>query len=249
MEFADKGDLFQKITLCRKSQAHFEEVDIWKIFIQMVKGLKSLHELKILHRDLKSANIFLFSDGIAKLGDLNVSKVSPRGLSCTQTGTPIYASPEVWKDNPYDLKSDIWSLGVVTYEMIMLKAPFTAKSMEELYKKIMKGKYPEIKNYSESLKYVISLLLEVNPLYRPDTKQILTLKEVKLKNEEYKIFKNYNYEKIMSYVIEILSFSFEANIPELINCTLNVINTTEFSNLFYNRNIYYIISNKLSKRI
>jgi NIMA (never in mitosis gene a)-related kinase len=63
-----------------------------------VKGLKSLHELKILHRDMKSANIFLYKDGGAKLGDLNVSKVAKKGLLYTQTGTPYYASPEVWKD-------------------------------------------------------------------------------------------------------------------------------------------------------
>ena len=63
-----------------------------------MKGLKSLHELKILHRDMKSANIFLYKDGGAKLGDLNVSKVAKKGLLYTQTGTPYYASPEVWKD-------------------------------------------------------------------------------------------------------------------------------------------------------
>jgi NIMA (never in mitosis gene a)-related kinase len=64
----------------------------------MVKGLKALHNLKILHRDMKSANIFLNSDGISLLGDLNVSKVAKKGLLYTQTGTPYYASPEVWKD-------------------------------------------------------------------------------------------------------------------------------------------------------
>jgi len=61
----------------------------------MIKGLKALHDLKIFHRDLKSANIFLNKDGTAKLGDLNVSKLAKRGLLYTQTGTPYYASPEV----------------------------------------------------------------------------------------------------------------------------------------------------------
>ena len=86
----------------------------------MVKGLKALHNLKILHRDMKSANIFLNSDGVAKLGDLNVSKVAKKGLLYTQTGTPYYASPEVWKDQPYDNKSDVWSLGCVLYEIATL---------------------------------------------------------------------------------------------------------------------------------
>ncbi len=91
MEYADKGDLYQKITEFKKAGVFFEESDIWRIFIQMVRGLKALHELKILHRDLKSANIFLFTDGTAKLGDMNVSKVARRGLGYTQTGTPYYA--------------------------------------------------------------------------------------------------------------------------------------------------------------
>ena len=91
MEYADKGDLYQKISEFKKAGVFFEESDIWRIFIQMVRGLKALHELKILHRDLKSANIFLFTDGTAKLGDMNVSKVARRGLGYTQTGTPYYA--------------------------------------------------------------------------------------------------------------------------------------------------------------
>ena len=60
-----------------------------------MKGLKTLHELKIVHRDIKCANLFLTKDGLLKLGDLNVSKVA-KGMLSTQTGTPYYASPEVW---------------------------------------------------------------------------------------------------------------------------------------------------------
>jgi len=87
----------------------------------MTRGLKSLHDRSILHRDLKTANVFLNKDGTVKLGDLNVSKQAKYGgLLFTQTGTPYYASPEVWKDQPYDYKSDIWSLGCVIYEMTTL---------------------------------------------------------------------------------------------------------------------------------
>jgi len=104
----------------------------------MTKGLKSLHDKKILHRDLKCANIFV-SDGIYKLGDLNVSKVLKKDLAQTQTGTPYYASPEVWKDKPYGVKSDIWSLGCVLYEMAALQPPFRAHDLQGLYKKVCIG--------------------------------------------------------------------------------------------------------------
>jgi len=140
----------------------------------MVKGLKALHDLKILHRDLKSANIFLFNDGTAKLGDMNVSKVARRGLGYTQTGTPYYASPEVWKDQPYDSKSDIWSLGCVLYEMTTLKPPFRAENMEGLYKKVINGHYSKIpEKFSNDLWEIIKCLLTVQPESRLSCEQIL----------------------------------------------------------------------------
>ena len=83
----------------------------------MTKGLRSLHNLKILHRDLKCANIFLTKEGILKLGDLNVSKITQKGLAITQAGTPYYCAPEIWKGNVYDKKCDIWSFGVLAYKM------------------------------------------------------------------------------------------------------------------------------------
>ena len=74
-----------------KKKKLFKEREIWNVFVQMIKGLKALHDMNIFHRDLKSANIFLNKDGTAKLGDLNVSKLAKRGLLYTQTGTPYYA--------------------------------------------------------------------------------------------------------------------------------------------------------------
>jgi NIMA (never in mitosis gene a)-related kinase len=83
MEYADHGDLYQKITKHQKEQVYLKEDDVWRIFIQVVLGLKALHDAKILHRDLKSANVFLNRDGSAKLGDMNVSKIAKKGLLYT----------------------------------------------------------------------------------------------------------------------------------------------------------------------
>jgi NIMA (never in mitosis gene a)-related kinase len=95
-----------------------------------------------------------------KLGDMNVSKVAKRELVKTQTGTPYYASPEVWKDQPYGKKSDIWSLGCVLYEMVALLPPFRAVNMQGLYNKVLSGKYDRIPRcYSQDLAKVISMLL------------------------------------------------------------------------------------------
>ena len=196
MEFADNGDLYQKIIECKKKKIYMEEDDIWKIFIQVVKGLKSLHDLKILHRDIKSANVFLFKDGSAKLGDLNVSKVAKKGLGYTQTGTPYYASPEVWKDLAYDNKSDIWSLGCVLYEAITLYPPFRAQNMENLFKKVIKGEISRIPDkYSFDLFEIIRLLIQVKPEKRPSCDELLQNEIIIKKIEYFKLMKNNNFDE------------------------------------------------------
>ena len=80
-----------------------------------------------------------------KIGDLNVSKIARQdGLNYTQAGTPYYASPEVWRDKPYDFKSDIWSLGCITYEMAALRPPFKAQNQLALALKIKEGQYERV---------------------------------------------------------------------------------------------------------
>ena len=104
------------------------------------------------------------------MGDLNVSKVAKKGLLYTQTGTPYYASPEVWRDQPYDHKSDIWSLGCVLYEMCTLKPPFRANDMNGLYKKVLKGSFAPIgPKYSKKLETVVGKMLQVETNLRPST--------------------------------------------------------------------------------
>lgn len=78
-------------------------------------------------------------------------------------GTPYYLSPEVWKRDEYDFKADIWSLGVVAYEMALLELPFPANTMEELFKKVViSGKYKPVPSYySEELRQLIRELMNV----------------------------------------------------------------------------------------
>ncbi|CAK87043.1 unnamed protein product (macronuclear) [Paramecium tetraurelia] len=174
MELLSGGDVYRRITQAQKGGPQFSEQDIWIALIHMILGLKTLHDQKIVHRDLKSANVFLSSDGTFKLGDLNVSKVAKQGFVYTQTGTPYYASPEVWRDEPYDLKSDIWSLGCVLYEMCCLQTPFRAKEMDVLFQKVQKGLYDQIPaKYSKDLAQIISLLLKTQSSQRPNCEELL----------------------------------------------------------------------------
>jgi len=108
------------------------------------------------------------SKGNIKIGDMNVSKMATQGILYTQTGTPYYASPEVWRDLPYDLKSDIWSLGCVIYEAATLHPPFQAKDMQGLYKKVTAGKIkPLPRQYSIELFLLITKLLRQKASERP----------------------------------------------------------------------------------
>ena len=173
MEYAGKGDLLQMVNAHKKNGTFFSEPEIWSIFVQSVKGLRALHQKNILHRDIKSANIFVNSDNTVQLGDLNVAKVVD-GLAYTQTGTPYYASPEVWRDSPYDSKSDIWSLGCVIYELCALEPAFKSKDMKELFSKVVKGKFSEIPSrYSTDLAAVIRNMLQVKCVLRPNCEKLL----------------------------------------------------------------------------
>ena len=175
MEYADKGDLSQRIEEQKKRNKYFNERDIWRIFVQLVKGLKSLHDINILHRDIKSSNIFLFSDGTAKLGDLNVCKILSKDvLGKTQAGTPSFAAPEVWMEKPYGLKSDIWSLGCVLYEIVTLKCPFVGNNVVDLYNKILIGEFHKIpKKFSHDLSYIIEHMIKFEPEKRISCDEIL----------------------------------------------------------------------------
>ena len=176
MELSNDGDLFQKICAHKKKGTYIDEKEIWSIQTQMIKGIKAQHDQKVFHRDLKSANVFLSTDGTVKIGDMNVSKVAKKGLQYTQTGTPYYASPEVWMDKPYDSKSDIWSAGCVIYEMATLRPPFRAEDMDGLYKKVIKGVYPKLpSHFSVDLNNLIRLQLQVRSNQRPSCEKQLSL--------------------------------------------------------------------------
>ncbi|CAD8078706.1 unnamed protein product [Paramecium sonneborni] len=184
LEFAGGGDLQQKIEYTKKKGLgfYFDEQLIWIYLIEMLLGLQELHNNGIYHRDIKCANVFLTQDHKhIKLGDLNVAKiVKSNQLANTKAGTPYYASPEVWKDEPYDQKCDIWSLGCVIYEMAQLQPPFLANDLYHLQKKVQRGIYePLNQRYSKELSYLISRCLQVSPKTRASCEDLLNLEEIK----------------------------------------------------------------------
>ncbi|XP_066920328.1 serine/threonine-protein kinase Nek5-like [Clytia hemisphaerica] len=100
MEYADDGDLAEKIR--KQNGVLFMEFQIIDWFVQILIAVKYIHSLKILHRDLKSQNIFLTKEGFVKIGDFGVSRCLEGGLNQAQTaiGTPYYLSPEICQQKP-----------------------------------------------------------------------------------------------------------------------------------------------------
>ena len=178
MDYADGGDLYTKINERKKLGVLWSEAFILDLFVQICIALKHVHDRRILHRDLKTQNIFLTSKGEVRMGDFGISRVLQHTYDCARTaiGTPYYLSPEICQDQPYNQKSDIWSLGCMLYEIVTLNHAFDATSMKGLVMKILRGNYPPIsKTYSKDLSDLISTLLKKNPEERPTINQLLQM--------------------------------------------------------------------------
>lgn len=206
MDYADGGDLYRRVLEHQRKGRYMSENVIWRLIVQLARGLGALHALSVLHRDIKSANVFLCSDGQVKLGDMNVAKVAKAGLLRTQTGTPYYASPEVWQDLPYDSKSDIWSLGCVLYESAALKPPFRADDMPGLFRKVTKGEFPRIpKCFSQDLASLLEALISVSPAKRPSCEEILRMPQVTKRLSKYRELGN-EQRSASSALLETIQF-------------------------------------------
>ncbi|XP_020487460.1 serine/threonine-protein kinase Nek1 isoform X1 [Labrus bergylta] len=174
MDYCEGGDLFKKIN--SQKGVLFSEEQILNWFVQICLALKHVHDRKILHRDIKSQNIFLTKDGTVQLGDFGIARVlnSTVELARTCIGTPYYLSPEICENKPYNNKSDIWALGCVLYEMCTLKHAFEAGNMKNLVLKIIRGSYPPVSlHYSQELRSLLAQLFKRNPRERPSVCSIL----------------------------------------------------------------------------
>ena len=185
-EYCEHGDLNDLLARQFNLNKRFDENLIWKIFIQTSLGLFHIHQQNILHRDIKAKNIFLNKNLDVKIGDLGIAKILQNTVHArTFIGTPYYISPELCKDLPYDKKSDVWSLGCVLYEMVMLKHPFDAETQLELYTKIINDDYEEVDDYySKGLVNMIKLLLQKDFEKRPEIEEVIEMELFKKKMKE-----------------------------------------------------------------
>lgn len=177
MEYCEEGDLHFHIQRQLLQKAKFLEKTILNWLLQMLMALEHIHRSQIVHRDIKSSNIFLTSCGSIKIGDFGIAKVLTQTIQTTNTlvGTPNYLSPEVCENKPYTYKTDIWALGCVLYELCTLKVPFQATNLMELLIKISKDDIEPIPRvYSMDLSKLLKSLLAKDDAKRPSCQEILT---------------------------------------------------------------------------
>ncbi|XP_067451338.1 serine/threonine-protein kinase Nek3 isoform X1 [Thunnus thynnus] len=175
MEYCGGGDLLQRIRQQKTEQFCVDDILRW--FSQMCAGAKHIHDKRVLHRDLKSKNIFLTDNGTIKLGDFGSACIlnSSKAYAHTYVGTPYYVAPEIWDNKPYNNKSDVWSLGCVLYELCTLRHPFQASSWKSLILKVCRGAYPPLPNHLPyELQYLVKQMFKTNPKDRPSLHTILT---------------------------------------------------------------------------
>lgn len=193
MEYCHRGDLCSHI---KKQNGKFlSDNFVWKVFIHITLGLQYLHAQNIIHRDLKSLNIFLSKDNSAKLGDFGCArKLDSHGKIIEdepnehKVGTPFYLAPEIWNDQPCTKKTDVWALGVILHEMCALTVPFLAEDIESLSQKVLNQK-PSLLPHSvnKSFQKIIQRCLLKKPELRATVEEIILMDDFQEKCKLLKI--------------------------------------------------------------
>ena len=184
--FEDANNVYILIELCHNQTLHellrrrknLTELEVQYYIFQLVKCLQYLHGLKIIHRDLKLANLFISENMQLKLGDFGLAtRIDFEGeRKRTLCGTPNYTAPEILDGKTgHSFEVDIWSIGIIVYILLIGRAPFEANNIKETYKRIRLKNYsfPQNAKISKPAKEFIESILLLEPYKRPSLEEIL----------------------------------------------------------------------------
>ena len=194
MEMCENGD-FSKFLNNRP----LKEKHAHRFLHQITNGLKYLHKHKIVHRDLKPQNILLTKNYILKISDFGLAKIFNDTMSETICGSPLYMAPEILTYQKYNSKADLWSLGIILYEMLTGNTPYNSKSIYELVYDIKNTtiSLPEFVDVSNNCYDLLHRLLKVIPDERIDWKDFfiqdwIIQKPIRLKYDDIEDDENSN---------------------------------------------------------
>jgi len=181
MEYCEGGTLSQVIR--QQKGAPFQTLRVVMWTAQLCSALEYLHEQCVLHRDLKSANVFLTADAMIKLGDFGLSRSLSTFTHFAQTvvGTPHYMAPEVLSSSPYAHAADVWSVGIILFELLTLKRPFDGPHIGSIVARITGGLIDA--DAAEALRScghpaALTRLLSREALFHPDPDERLRLEDL-----------------------------------------------------------------------
>eukprot|EP00760_Papus_ankaliazontas_P000131 PhM_4_TR10024/c4_g1_i12/m.94884/K08857/NEK1_4_5; NIMA (never in mitosis gene a)-related kinase 1/4/5 len=180
MELAPAGDLSLQVHARARNRAFFKRNEALVVFAQLCLAMDYIHNKSMMHRDIKSENIFITTAGVLKLGDFGFTRQydvtisgTPGGTFC---GTPHYLSPEICTHQPYGKKSDLFSVGVVLYELLALERPFKGQNITEIMNNVVTGKFRPVLDINpeagDDIAKLCHAMLALDPERRPSLQHI-----------------------------------------------------------------------------
>ena len=239
LEYAERGTLYERIKEYSKTNQKFNQIQILDWMTQIFIGLYSLHKKDIMHRDIKSDNLFLCNNDVVKIGDLG--QASSESKCKSFVGTFYYRAPEMQDFGEYKKEVDIWSAGVVLYELIMLVRPFEGIEQKEVQTRIEKIDYKPIPDDTDlRLKKILELTLTYKES-RASAAQLLSLDFIKSRVNY--LYNNKILELEKPFLEEILSLNY--NIEEIMAAKANI-KEYNFLKCFQNMQMVYYKSPRVS---
>ncbi|KAI4325411.1 hypothetical protein MLD38_030814 [Melastoma candidum] len=178
-EFMSRGSLYDFL---HKQNGMFKLPSLLKVAVDVSKGMNYLHQNNIIHRDLKTANLLMDENEVVKVADFGVARVQDEtGVMTAETGTYRWMAPEVIEHRPYDNKADVFSFGIVLWELLTGEIPYAYMSpLQAAVGVVQKGLRPMIpENASPSLIELLRRCWQQNPDERPSFSEILdNLKQI-----------------------------------------------------------------------
>lgn len=171
MEYASGGQLSDKMLYAKR----LSEGEARKLFQQLIDAVDYCHNKGVYHRDLKPENLLLTSNGNLKISDFGLSALrKPGDMLSTKCGSPSYVAPELLVNKEYDgAAADVWSCGVILFELLAGHLPFDDSSLMNLYKKISRAEYKFPEWFTENQKKLISGIFDPNPKRRLTVPEII----------------------------------------------------------------------------